>query len=224
MKAAEAQRFLTALHGGLRGVVAFVVKDRDGRGHVTWAPAGTLPEAARTAPEDAHVFVSIATYREPRLYERSILAVPALWCDLDVPGGKGGGSGYGLDPLPLGVPPAEVERWRARARRALSRRRPAPSIVVHSGRGLHAYWTRPDPYNVLGIEDANAHLARELAELGADATVVDVVRQMRLPGTFNPKPSGGMARLLVAPKVERPVLSLLPETSTSRSRRAKPAA
>ena len=65
---------------------------------------------------------------------------------------------------------------------ALQRFTPAPSMVVHSGRGRHAYWSLIEPVGPDELERANRRLAHEL---GADARATDAARILRPPGTFN---------------------------------------
>lgn len=66
---------------------------------------------------------------------------------------------------------------------------PAPSIMVHSGRGLHFYWLlEPLPSQALPVwqrvEDALVHA---LAPLGADYRAKDCTRLLRLVGSRNSK-------------------------------------
>lgn len=66
---------------------------------------------------------------------------------------------------------------------------PTPSVVVDSGGGIHGYWLLDEPW-VLDSDDA-----RQVAELvqrawvqqaiGADPSVHDLVRILRIPGTLN---------------------------------------
>jgi hypothetical protein len=61
-----------------------------------------------------------------------------------------------------------------------------PSMIVRSGRGLHAYWTL-DPWpvaNAAEFKDAQHRLARHY---GSDPAVCDLPRVMRLAGTWHQK-------------------------------------
>jgi hypothetical protein len=63
-----------------------------------------------------------------------------------------------------------------------------PSIVVHSGGGLHGYWIFPKPLGpdqIPRVENINRALIRRL---GADKGTHDAVRLLRLPESFNHKP------------------------------------
>jgi hypothetical protein len=66
---------------------------------------------------------------------------------------------------------------------------PAPSVVVDSGGGVHAYWLLREPW-LLDIDDTRQ--AAEVVQrvwvqqvIGADPTVHDLVRILRVPGTLN---------------------------------------
>ncbi len=73
---------------------------------------------------------------------------------------------------------------------------PAPSVVVDSGGGLHGYWLLREPW-LLDSDDARQ--AAELVQrawvqqvIGADPSVHDLTRILRVPGTrnfkYNPPP------------------------------------
>lgn len=66
---------------------------------------------------------------------------------------------------------------------------PAPSVVVDSGGGIHCYWLLREPWL---IENDGARLAAEIVQrgwvqqvIGADDSVHDLVRILRVPGTLN---------------------------------------
>jgi len=66
---------------------------------------------------------------------------------------------------------------------------PTPSALVDSGGGIHAYWLLRDPW---AVETDEARQAAELVQrlwvqqvIGADASVHDLVRILRVPGTLN---------------------------------------
>jgi hypothetical protein len=61
-----------------------------------------------------------------------------------------------------------------------------PTVVVHSGNGLHAYWFLKEPEEIKD-KDKFERIQRGLQEyLGADKTH-DIARVLRIPGTFNYK-------------------------------------
>lgn len=96
-----------------------------------------------------------------------VQSVRALWADLD-------GKDY------MGGKPEALQR--------LSEFPIAPAFIVDSGNGLHAYWPMNEPVRVqdskhrLHFESGLRQLARAL---GADESVAEVARVMRIPGTYN---------------------------------------
>jgi hypothetical protein len=65
---------------------------------------------------------------------------------------------------------------------ALGRFSPAPSMIVRSGSGRHAYWSLWPPVAPAEAERANRRLAHQL---GADMVATDAARILRPPGTLN---------------------------------------
>jgi hypothetical protein len=62
---------------------------------------------------------------------------------------------------------------------------PAPTVLVASGRGLHAWWALSAPVAI----DEGRELMRDLARaLGGDKAMASPAQVLRLPGTWNPKP------------------------------------
>lgn len=66
---------------------------------------------------------------------------------------------------------------------------PAPSVIVDSGGGIHAYWLLREPWL---LDSDEARQAAEIVQrvwvqqvIGADKTVHDLVRILRVPGTRN---------------------------------------
>ena len=83
------------------------------------------------------------------------------------------------------------------ARAQLARCLLPPTTIVHSGGGLHVYWTLREPL-VLPADAATAYrqLRRLAAALDADASAAEPARVLRLPGSFNVKPVYGAPRLV----------------------------
>jgi len=65
---------------------------------------------------------------------------------------------------------------------ALERFEPAPSMVILSGAGRHAYWSLWPPAETAEVERSNRRLAHAL---GADVLATDAARILRPPDTFN---------------------------------------
>ena len=95
-----------------------------------------------------------------------VAALPALFVDLDNPA------------------PETLHRLRAF--------QPAPSCIVFSGGGFHAYWWLQDPPTKVGSLSQVPPLLHGLeAKLGGDP--LSIAHSLRLPGTVNTKPERGGA-------------------------------
>jgi archaellum biogenesis ATPase FlaH len=121
-------------------------------------------ERLRKLNEDGcHVFYSVCPRAEKRGTKDAVTAAGCLWMDSDFKSYSGG---------------------EAEARERLSQFKHEPNVIVHSGRGLHAYWLLREASNDLQrVEQINKAIAKEL---GGD-NVSDVSRVMRLPGFMNVK-------------------------------------
>lgn len=195
-----ARPFLELLHGGLHGWTALWAM-RPGRGQrlTTWTPAARWPNLPRWVEQEAEtVALSVCTFAEKQRPEAWALEVPALWTDLDPP-----------DPIKAALEAGaagaleQLAAWRAAALRELRDHRPAPSLIVDSGRGWHGYWLLVPIVLLEGsararlvelVKSCNRALA---ARLGGD-TGTDLARVLRVPGTVNRKPGGGPCLLLSA--------------------------
>ncbi|MGH2864291.1 MAG: DNA-primase RepB domain-containing protein [Solirubrobacteraceae bacterium] len=65
---------------------------------------------------------------------------------------------------------------------ALASFTPAPSMIVASGNGAHAYWALTHPLGLEELEDANRRIT---AALEADPKCTDGARLLRVPGCLN---------------------------------------
>jgi putative DNA primase/helicase len=112
--------------------------------------------------------------------------------DVETPGGKANCSftralhceiDFQSEEKPRNLPEVEV-------RAILAAYKLPPSIIVHSGGGLHVYWLLDEPANLADadtlatVEGAVRELVRVL---GGDPNAVDASRVLRIPGTFNHK-------------------------------------
>jgi len=76
----------------------------------------------------------------------------------------------------------------AEARAALARCPLLPTTIVHSGGGLHAYWTLVEPFTLAAHAREAKDLLRRLAAcVEGDLTAAEPARVLRLPGTANHK-------------------------------------
>lgn len=142
------------------------------------APYGTTPLAGRT---DIYTGVGLAHKdlgRSKRARNEQVIAIAGLWLDLDVDG-----------PDKTGAAPDHPTAKQAAT--AIT----APTIVVNSGRGLHAWYLFDEPWRFTSREEQQAAalasaqwfaLHRQAAGFAIDSAH-DLARLMRLPGTLNGK-------------------------------------
>ena len=121
-----------------------------------------------------------------------VVAIPGVWLDVD----------YGSEHKKPNLPPTEDD-----AMQLLREMGPPPSIIVHSGRGLQAWWLFKELWAFESDEDRSkaeqltmgwCSTLRARAKVhGWDADQVgDITRVMRLPGTWNRKGVAKKTRLL----------------------------
>ncbi|MFO8012736.1 MAG: DUF3987 domain-containing protein [Phycisphaerae bacterium] len=181
-------RFITELFGDAlsaeRRLAVFTVPGQQTRFFAGAAEAETY---AREQSAARDVYYGVGLVRgspSGRGKARDVAAIGALWADIDMRG-----PGREAKPLPVTLD---------EARRILERLPHAPSILVDSGHGLHAYWLLKEPW---GFDtDAEREQAARLAK-GWHGTVCaaakslgwhlenlgDLARVLRLPGTLNHK-------------------------------------
>lgn len=175
-----ASAWAALLHGACEGWAALLLRPTTGGKPVTkWHRAGVLP----TALPNGDAWLSVATFRDPRQRLADLAwVVPGAWVDVDPPKEADG---------------ADLVAWRARALDVVRAFGPAPTVIVDSGRGFHAYWlfvavARLDGPDRARVGATIAAVNRALVgRLGGDSAATDLARVMRLPGTRNPKPGGG---------------------------------
>ena len=100
------------------------------------------------------LFVGVAPRSRQEGTRAAVERVHVLWADLDTP--------------------ESIE--------ALKHFEPAPSMVIGSGSGQHAYWSLSPPVGPDEAERANRRIANAL---GADMAATDAARILRPPGTTN---------------------------------------
>lgn len=121
-----------------------------------------------------------------------VVAIPGVWLDVD----------YGSEHKKPNLPATEDE-----AMQLLREMGPAPSIIIHSGRGLQAWWLFNELWAFESDEDRVkaekltmgwcSTLRARAKGHGWDADQVgDITRVMRLPGTWNRKGVAKKTRLL----------------------------
>ncbi len=131
----------------------------------TWhATPLAAAQAALRLPQHLNIFFGIQARRDGGGKKADVTKVRTLWADLDFKGYADGREGAfrALEAFPL-----------------------RPTVVVESGNGFHLYW-----YLAAPIEPSAAIeqlLGRLYALLGADRSVLDLSRVLRVPETFNNK-------------------------------------
>ena len=160
------------------------------------ADTAQAAQKASDAGKDVYFSVGVAE-RLFRAHERAknadIVAIPALWVDIDIAGDAHAAKS---------LPPDYI------AARTLLPEMLDPSIVVHSGHGIHAYYLFRELLDTRTDEERSAaeELLRRLqsavraraAEHGWHVdSVPDLCRVLRVPGTLNRK-GGGAAPCVVA--------------------------
>lgn len=155
-----------------------------------WAQARSdeLVDSLAKWAEKENVYVGCATRSAAlgptlRGERKDCRAIPGLWLDVD----------YGTEHKKPNLPPTEAD-----AQRLLDSLGLPPSAVIHSGRGLHAWWLFREPWSLESDADRDqaetltkawcATLRATARAQGWDADQVgDLPRVMRLPGTYNHK-------------------------------------
>jgi putative DNA primase/helicase len=181
--------FLAELYGSAEDgwLTLFAINPASGDRHVDWTPAVDATALAVTAAKRAgtcDVWFGVATRRQPlgarRGGDSDCHALPGLWVDIDI-----AGANHKTDAAVL--PPDEGAAVELLASFALP-----PTVVVHTGGGLHAYWLFGE---MLPAADVAALLPRWGAtwqRLAGERgwhidNVWDLARVLRLPGTWNRK-------------------------------------
>jgi len=103
------------------------------------------------------VFVTVNETTPGRRTAADVLRVRALFCDFD-----------GVEP--------DLDAWHW-----------APSMVVQSGHGKHAYWVLSSELEQVPLDQFKPAQVRLASLYGSDLKVHDLPRVMRLPGTWHQK-------------------------------------
>lgn len=188
----EIREWLERLYGqspGFFGITAFA----GGRPRRTQWFATSALDAAETVilkyADKADLYLSVGTHGEPqptRGGESTIISIPGLWSDLDI-------GEVGHKPASLPNPPTEEDAL------SIVAGLPEPSMLMHSGGGLQAFWIFENgPWVFTDAEDkakakkAIQEWANLLEEKGKELgfhvdKVADLARILRVPGSQNHK-------------------------------------
>ena len=172
--ATKTSAFLAALFDGCEGLIevrAIPVSKEDGRSiHRAFFSRDAISDVLdwcrlRLGGDDS-LYVAVATRRSDVSGAlENCQGLPALFVDCDFKDSSEGAVRARLEVFSL-----------------------QPSIVVHSGHGLHAYWLLKEPID-LGEDAAEAGqlLRRLAAHLQGDPAAAEPARVLRIPGTYNRK-------------------------------------
>ena len=120
-----------------------------------------------------HIFFGVCPRDNKSGKKGDISFVTTLWLDLD----------YGK----LGHKKESKWKTEQEALHAIEQFEFSPSIIVHSGGGLHAYWLLKEPEKIKDLNYVEGIVKGITEYLGGDAGTQNVDRILRLPGTLNIK-------------------------------------
>ena len=174
-------KFLTELYGDASGWLTIWTLDRKTRWfHV---PEQLTDIATFNPPMDVYFGVGLSANKKQsgRITAAEISAIPGLWMDVDLKTGK-----HAQDALPETVEDC------------LQLFPVPPSIVVHSGGGVHAYWLFREPwvFDTPAERDEGADLLKGFQATIQNAATLqgwkldsthDLSRILRMPGSTNYK-------------------------------------
>lgn len=165
------QHHYLTVHEAQRGTVVFWSPD-DQHKHQKIEPTDSPQQALAMLDGRPNVFMSVNEFYGWRAISK-LKALRACYVDIDAKLAHSGQPATLQDVLDA----------------LTAARMPAPTLVVHSGRGMHLYWllehTHPKALPVWQLVQ-NA-LIQALKPLGADAAAKDCARVLRLVGTVNGK-------------------------------------
>ena len=127
---------------------------------------------------NSDVWISQATFYRTRRTVENVRSVGLSFVDID------------CDELPWAKDLTPVERANFILQVCDESRIPRPSVIVHSGRGLHLKWlyTKAIPHPALSRWSAvEKHLVEKFRAFGADPKATDAARFLRLVATRNTK-------------------------------------
>ena len=192
----EASSFMNVIFGSATDsqneIIVFTLPDRRSRAFKEVVEAANY--AAQRAYAGQNVYFGLALMKDVPDGKRGVYentaGICALWCDIDIAGDTHREvTKFGSKPLPQ----SEEDALELIRRTGMQ-----PSIIVHSGGGLHAYWLLREPW--LFVDEAERRRAKQLAwrwgetiraigrNMGlAIDNLCDLTRVLRIPGTFNQK-------------------------------------
>lgn len=161
------------LHRGGQFAHFWVKDDGSGNKQSHWFPVGQAQPLSTTYLTTCDIYftvnpVSAAADRSihRKSHKADVAAVNCLWAEFDDKDFNGNATGYAAQLAP------------------------APSVTIHSGGGVHAYWLLQDTF-VIGSKEARDEIdsiqKRWQVHQGGDKGVNDLARVLRVPGSLNHK-------------------------------------
>jgi hypothetical protein len=195
-------QFVQAVHGRSPGLVEIFVLPRKVAGFDPVADVVAESEfLAELAEAGSTIYIGCATLgSEPaagcRGSEPDTLAIPGVWADIDTTEGS-----HGVSPSGMPLPGSEG------ATELINSLGLEPSVLVHSGGGLQAWWLFEEPWVFTTPEEREkakwfsglfgATLVEHGRRMGFHVdNVSDLPRLLRPAGTVNHKQGGAPVRLL----------------------------
>jgi hypothetical protein len=199
----DIDRYFAALYGQMPDnarILVWTLKDK--LSHTCTDVEDACRQVATLAGDIyTHVgFAPVGIRPKQRANSEQILGIPGVWLDLDV-----GTQGH---KKPNNPPDLEA------ALSILDAFSLAPSLIVNSGGGLHAYWLLEEPWIFVQDADRTAakHLLQRMGEIARRAaephgwavdSVHDLARVLRVPGTYNHKHTPPIMAKILKPLDQR---------------------
>jgi hypothetical protein len=204
----ETREWLERLYGQSPGYFAVTAFAGGKPRAIKWFSTAELDAAARTiqaTSKKADVYVSVATHKEKQTAgkrggESTVVSIPGFWADLDI-------GELGHKPASLPNPANETEAL------SIIDGLPEPSMMMHSGGGLQAFWLFDEPWVFnepidkraakKASEEWHSLLEHRGKELGFHVDKTHSLdRILRVPGTLNHK--ADEARPVTAKQISGP--------------------
>ncbi len=188
----ELREWLERLYGQSPGYIAITAFSGGRPRRTMWKSTSELDAAEkiiRVNAKKADLYVSVGTHDAPQEKgkggEKSVLSIPGFWADLDI-----GEAGH--KPASLPNPASESEAL------SIVEGLPEPSMLLHSGGGLQAFWLFDEPWvfnepiDKTAAKQASQEWHNLLEQKGKQLNYhVDKIhnldRILRVPETFNLK-------------------------------------
>lgn len=182
------------VYGNYKGCVVVCKKDKSNFKHVKWINVTKDYNTLKTTLEECRgqkdIYININPFKNFKRERDNVHQLKFLYADLDVENYREKRKSYLSIEQTVVAIDYLVKDFKI----------PQPTMLVHTGRGLHAYWSIGDyvsnATNNKFWEDIQLQLYNILKNLGADrAIVTDTSRVLRVPCTVNSK-NGAVCKIL----------------------------